>query len=116
MEDKHKAGVLGETASSPPLSHLVPAALCPLLEGGALRVGWAQVSQSHLGPTLGCFSAALKCGLGPMEAVMGANAAVRENAPHFWKCLMPTYHLGGFAAGLAKVGQDLQDHPSLPGA
>lgn len=47
---------------------------------------------------------------------MGANAALREDAPKlvsFWGCLSPTHHLGGFAAGLAKVGQDLQDHPSL---
>lgn len=59
VEDKHKASVLGEAASSPPLPHLVPDRFCPLQEG-ALRVGWAQVSLSQ-GPTLGCFGAALKC-------------------------------------------------------
>lgn len=45
---------------------------------------------------------------------MRANAALKENAPklvRFWGCLMPTHHLGGFAAGFAKVSQDLQDHP-----
>lgn len=48
VEDKYKAGVLGEAISSRPFPCLVPAGLCPLQEGGSSE-GWAQESQSHLG-------------------------------------------------------------------
>lgn len=53
VEDKHKAGVLGEAASSPPLPRLVPAGLCPLWEGGSsegrLGSGVPVPPGSHLG-------------------------------------------------------------------